>query len=171
MAGPDVPIGGPDVLIGAVATEYWHAKKPAPYRELASIDRTNPWWFPAAWYGFLRSARGTRDEAARWLAWFDRLSDEAPDDQGADGGWRPEWSLDDGTAQLAVQHIRYRAGSIAAACRAGRLPDERYWPGWRDGAWDYHLPVGEFPAGFVQAWRRLPDRFRPGSGEFKPLSR
>jgi hypothetical protein len=162
LAAPDVPSDGPDILIGAVATPFWDASGPWDMAGRSWPWRTarGPWWFPAAWYHYLRSptadeGAGAVDEAAAWLHCLDQLA--AGDDPDASTGWDPAWDREEGLVRLALVHLRRQAGVIGAACRAGGLPLR----GDR-GNWSSPQPVSAFPAGFGRAWRRLPDRFRPG---------
>jgi hypothetical protein len=165
LAGPGVPLDGPDILIGAVAAPFWHAPSPTPhYGGLRALEQPPPWWFPAAWHRFLRSAPDGDRAAGEWLGWLDRLA--AGDAPGhatrtdeADG-WQLAWSREDGAVHLALRHIQSHAAAIADACRDEALPGGA-WPGWRDGAWPYPAPLEAFPTGFIDAWSRLPAEHRP----------
>jgi hypothetical protein len=185
LAGPDVPQDGLDIMIGAVTPPYWRplvksVSGPADWRDPpcpCPPNRGEPqlydrlpkrstryqdaaaWWFPAGYYHYLRANQhhggaGHPEQAARWLAWLDRLATQSPIDQPA--GWQPEWSLQEGAAQLAATAIRLHAGPLATACRAGTLPGR--WPNATKSI--PALPL-RFPRGFRRAWGHLPPRFRP----------
>ncbi len=169
MASRGAPLNGPDILIGAVAAPFWQAPSPTTrYADLRGLERQPPWWFPAAWYQFLRSLPDGGQAAAEWLAWLDRLAADGAALDGADGGaadgWQVDWSSEDGAAHLALRQIQLHAGAIADACRGGALPGNA-WYAWRDGAWPYPVPLEAFPPGFISAWTRLPAGHRPGTGQ------
>jgi hypothetical protein len=162
LAGPDVPVDGPDILIGAVAAPFWHAPSPTGfYGGLRGLDEPPPQWFPAAWHRFLRSAPDGDRAAGQWLAWLDRLAaDDAPGHSARSDeadGWQPAWSREDGAVHLALRQIQLHAGAIAEACRDGspRADTLRIRRAWSDGAWPYQLPLEAFPPGFIDAWTRL----------------
>jgi hypothetical protein len=158
QSGP--PEGAADILIGSVATPYWYPREPAAYNQLRRFGHEYPWWFPASYYHFLNSDEHTTGAAAEWLTWFEAL---APDPL-ADSptlGWSPQWSVDEGAARIALQHIRSRVSVIVSACRAGRLPTQLSHA-WSAGDWGHELPLTEFPPGLIEAWHRLPRAFRVG---------
>ncbi|ALG11073.1 hypothetical protein AOZ06_33065 [Kibdelosporangium phytohabitans] len=142
LGGPGTPADGPDILIGAIAAPFWNVPDLRPDRGTR--------WFPVAWYRFLLEQPG--DEAAQWLRWLERL---AAEDQAQDHwGWAPQWQRAEGVTHFALTHILRHAAALAAACRTGDRPST--------GDLDISGPVTAYPAGFARAWRRLPDRFRPG---------
>ena len=150
LSTPGVPQNGIGILTAAITAPCWHGITPAAhYGGLRALREPPPWWFPAAWYHFLRASPDTAGEAARWLAWLDRLAEEPPARD-----WRPAHTLEDGAAHLALAHIQAYAGPIADACRAWTLPGGA-WPTWRDGAWPYPVPLAAFPPAFAAAWNRL----------------
>jgi hypothetical protein len=155
------PAGAADIVIGSVATPYWHPREPAGYGQLRLFGYEHPWWFPTAWYHFLNANEGTADAAARWLTWLEALAANPPAESTTQG-WSPQWSLDEGAAQIALQHIRSRAAVIVSACRAGRLPTQLPHA-WSAGDWGHELALTEFPPGLVEAWNRLPHAFRVGA--------
>lgn len=164
LSGPGVPPGGPDILIGAVAAPFWHAPALVTrYHALRRLEEPPPWWFPAAWYRFLRASPGGAAEAGQWLAWLDRLAAGGTNGEGAvEGdaeGWQGGWSRAEGAAQLALRQIQMSARPLADACREGRLPAATW--AWNDGAWPYQVALEEFPADFISAWARLPAQFLP----------
>ncbi|MGW1994961.1 hypothetical protein [Embleya sp. NPDC001921] len=166
LAAPDVPRDGPDTLIGAVAKPFWDPSPPsAPGPRQPWDFALGPWWFPAAWYRFLRSPTDREgaarpEEAAAWLRWLQRLAGDATLD-GDRHGWNREWTTEEGAERFALTHLRRQATILAAACVTDRLPV----------IGDYHpklhsaLPLTAYPPGFARAWRSLPDRFRPGGSE------
>jgi hypothetical protein len=161
--GAGAPPDGPDILIGALAVPFWDstgATSPGGTRATWEVLQ-GPWWFPAGWYHYLRTAvsdggAGRQTQAAAWLAWLDRLGGQ---DDGGDSrtGWDPSWSREEGITRFAFTHLRRQAGALAAACRAGEVPVLGDFGTWR------RPPVlSAAPPGFARAWRELPKRFRAG---------
>ncbi|MFL6077364.1 MAG: hypothetical protein ACJ73S_28720 [Mycobacteriales bacterium] len=159
--GGGAPPDGPDILIGALAVPFWDPTGPvSPGDEADEIweVRQGPWWFPAAWQRYLRApvaegGAGREAEAAAWLAWLDRLDGEAAG-EAAGSGWDPDWSREEGAVRFALTHLRRQAGVLAAACRAGEVPELGDW-----GTWRRPPALAAAPAGFARAWRALPERF------------
>lgn len=157
------PPDGPDILIGALAAPFWDPtgpRSPGGRGEIWEVLQ-GPWWFPAGWYGYLRTpvaegGAGRSAQAAQWLRWLDRLDGQADDGQNRTG-WDPAWSREEGVVQFALTHLRHQAGALATACRAGRVPVLGDFGTWR------RPPVlRTAPPGFARAWRELPERFQSG---------
>jgi hypothetical protein len=176
LAGPHAPPDGPDILIGAITPPFWDAYFAPADRTSARRPRAapsavaGPFWFPAAWYRYLRSpgseeGAGEERQAAAWLSWLDLLA--AQHDRQAYAGWDPGWSRPDGAGQLALTHIRQRCRVLAAACRASELPAEGSYVDLRTDLL-HPRPLTAFPAGFARAWNRLPARFRLGGPAANP---
>jgi hypothetical protein len=170
---PEPPPSGRDILIGSVATPFWLEPEltgPSGRYELSEYPR-GPWWFPAAWYHYLRcpverGGAGRPDEAAVWLAWLEHLAREGSADQhlatdaggNALGGWDPEWSHEEGITRFALVHLRRQATVLASACRDGDVPSI----GDVDLGRSWQRTILAYPAGFARAWRTLPETFRHG---------
>ncbi|MGI8330758.1 hypothetical protein ACRYCC_12395 [Actinomadura scrupuli] len=165
----DAPQDGPDILIATAGLPFW-----SPRRNLAAgRNGSGPpiWWFAAAYHLSLRelslrelslreqgSPGGT--DAARWRAWLERVGTGSG---AVPPGWDPAWTAREGTARLALAHIRVRAAQLARACHDGGLP-ARYWPyGHSKGAWRHPVPLAEFPEAFARAWERVPPGLFPGA--------
>lgn len=158
------PPDGPDILIGAVAVPFWDPTGPvSPGRGKQAWETARgPWWFPAAWYRYLRAPEpdggaGRQAEAEVWLRWLRSLHRRGrmDDRRRSHTGWDPSWSREEGIARFALIHVRRQAGALAAACRAGEVPVLGDFGRWRKP------PVLiAAPPGFARAWRELPARFR-----------
>jgi hypothetical protein len=152
----DAPADGSDILIATAGLPFW-----SPRQDMSvGRDGSGPpiWWFAIAYHLFLREG-AEAGEAARWLAWLDRVgagSETLPE------GWDPAWSAAEGAAQLALAHIRVRAAQLARGCHDGARLDYPFWFGWADGTWRHPVPLAEFPESFARAWERVPPRFFPG---------
>lgn len=151
------PPDGPDILIGALTVPFWSSGGTTSSGCWEVSE--GPWWFPAAWYHFLRTptadgGAGRPADAVVWLRWLDSLG--AQDDASQNrSGWDPAWHRDEGAARFALSHIRRQAAVLAAACRAGKMPVIGDFGAWRK-------PPVLAPPGFARAWRELPERFRSG---------
>jgi len=170
LAGPQVPPDGPDIVIGAITAPFWDAcvvpaeRTSARHARPAPTAVAGPWWFPAAWYHYLRSPQneeGAANHAAAsaWLSWLDLLS--AAGERQAFSGWDRGWSQPEGIAQLCLTHIRQRCRTLVAACRAGEVPPADTGAGTAD--WLSPRPLAAFPPGFARAWNHVPPRFHPGA--------
>lgn len=152
----DAPADGPDILIATAGLLFWLPRRNSTARRGIGIPAL--WWFAAAYYLFLLQNAAT-DQAAGWLAWLERI---AAGYQAIPQGWDLSWSATEGSAQLALAHIRERAAQLAQGCHRGALPDYPFWSGWAKGGWEHPVPLTEFPEPFARAWERVPPRFFPG---------
>jgi len=112
-----------ELLIGSLAYRFWEERPPvaSTYEEAyaAASGRWNPpCWLPFHW---LRT-RGMA-EAKALLAELEAVAARAP----------TACNFAEAPAELAARHIAARAGELAAACRAGRLPEGTscsFWIEW-----------------------------------------
>jgi hypothetical protein len=152
LGSADAPVDGPDILIATAGLPFW-----SPRHDWEGVGPP-VWWFAGAYYLFLRET-AEADQAARWLTWLDQVAAGA---ESVPHGWDPAWSRAEGTAQLALAHIRIRAAQLAQGCHAGDLPDYPFWFGWANSEWPLPVPLTEFPERFARTWERIPPRFFPG---------
>lgn len=141
-------IAGPtaELLIGALAYRFWAERPPpsASYEEAyaRSHDRWNPpCWLPFYWYC-------TREPAVAraLLADLDAVAARSP----------MECSSDDMPAELAARHLAVRCRELAAACRAGHLPEGTscyFWVEWSQAAFSAAMSL--FPPGMWAAWSSM----------------
>lgn len=134
----DQPLAG--VLAGALAYRFW-ADAPPPsttYEQEYALPRWNPpCWLPFYWHATLPPR-----EAARLLARLDELG--AREVHGADA------------VALACAHVAARCRELAAACRAGELPEAThcyFWAEWSQAA--IQAAEALFPAEFWQVVKQL----------------
>lgn len=143
---PGVAGATAELLIGALAYRFWDPRPPvsASYSEAsaAAHERWNPpCWLPFYWYCTLAGAG-----ARALLADLDAVATRAPGPGGA-------------PAELAARHIAARCGELAAACRAGHLPEGTacyFWSDWSQAAFVAAQPL--FPAGMWSAWTTMRPR-------------
>jgi hypothetical protein len=96
----------------------------APERKTRWSWQPSPVWMPVYWHRYLVSA-GRRHEAGQLLDLLDRLSGPLPEAE-PEHGWEPGWSTREGQIELAARYVRRQSRTLAAACRAGGLPDGWY---------------------------------------------
>lgn len=145
-------VAGPiaELLIGALAYRFWEPRPPlfATYQE--AYDDDHPWNTPC-WLPFYLYCASSAAERAVLLAQLDAVAMRTPE----------AFGHEDDTAELACRHIAARCAELAAACRAGRLPDGEscyFWVDWSQEA----FPEAEalFPAGMWAVWQALCPRAR-----------
>lgn len=147
------PADGADILIATAGLPFWRAC------DTLSTQRSGlTWWFVAVYHQFLRAdvdagGAGRPDEAARWLAWLDRL---AAADDGEPVGWDASWDAVEGAARLALAHMRTCATQLVRACRAVDIPRYPVPSSWSKDDAQRHVPFDQLPEGFVRAWDQVP---------------
>ncbi len=144
------PLAG--VLAGALAYRFW-ADDPPPSTTYDQ-ERAHPWWNPPSWLPFYWHATLPPREAAQLLARLDEL------------GGRDAVGVD--VVGLACAHVAARCRELAAACRAGKLPEETYcyfWAEWSQRA--IEGAGGLFPAEFWELVLRL----RPQAARLQALTK
>jgi hypothetical protein len=144
---PALPGAVAELLIGSLAYRFWAAWPPAVATYEAAYEDKR--WNTPCWLPYYQYCASSRDARERLLAQLDAVAGRAP----------IEGELADDTAELACRHIAARCAGLAAACRAGRLPDRCYfWVEWSQEA--FAGAEGLFPAGMWGAWQALRPRAR-----------
>lgn len=137
-----------ELLIGALAYRFWDAWPPPAdrYDALVRMRYNPPCWLP-----FYCHAAASAAEARALLAELDAVAA------------RPAATCQPGDAavELACRHLADRCRELAAACRAGRLPEGTscyFWAEWSQASFAKWESL--FPAAMRAAWRELRPRAR-----------
>lgn len=150
---PPLPAATAEMLIGALAYRFWDGwpALASTYDERGPRRWNTPCWLPFYCH---QAARGP--DARALLGHLDVVASRPPSAHG------PE----DISAELACRHIAARCGELAAACRAGHLPEETscyFWVDWSQAAFAGARAL--FPGGMWAAWSDL----RPRARELREL--
>ncbi len=135
-----------ELLIGSLAYRFWEARPAAAntYEDAyaAESGRWNtPCWLPFHWV----RTRGLAEGRAL-LADLEAVAARAP----------TACSPMEAPAELAARHIAARAGELAAACRAGRLPEGTscaFWIEWSQI--EFAKAESRFPGRMWAAYQQL----------------
>jgi hypothetical protein len=149
LPGVAAPIA--ELLVGALAYRFWDRWPPlvATYEAAYDDKRWNtPCWLP--YYLYCASSEAERRVL---LAQLDAVLARS-------------FGSGDDTAELAGRHIAARCAELAAACRAGRLPEGiscYFWVEWSQKA--FAEAEALFPGGMWAVWQAL----RPRAHELRAL--
>lgn len=150
VAGGRVERALAGLLVGALAYRFWEVPPPvvARYEELASRR-----WNPPCWLPFYLHATSPAGEAGALVATLEAIAA------------RPAETTET-LVGLACRHVADRCRELAAACRAGRLPEETSCYFWVE--WSQEAIAGSralFPAEFWAAVAAL----RPQAARLRAL--
>jgi hypothetical protein len=141
LFGDDAPQPEADLVMGALAHRFWDRwpEVTAAYPDGLSNPWNSPCWLPFYWY-LATQGKGTE----RLLPLLDSLA----------GRSAPEAPTS--AVSAAVDYVCSRSRILAAACRAGALPDNAWCTFWVDWSLTAFLPyVDSFPQGFRDAFEVL----------------
>lgn len=143
---PGVSGATAELLIGALAVRFWDAVVPLSESYEEAYRRAHDRWNTPCWLPFhaYRALEGAAAEVL--LAELDAVAARVP------AAYGPA----EASAELAARHIAVRCGELAAACRAGRLPEGatcHFWAEWSQEA--FAAEESLFPRGMWRVWRGL----------------
>jgi hypothetical protein len=149
LFGDDAPQPEADLVMGALAHRFWD--RWPEVTDAYPHGLSNPWnsprWLPFYWY---LASQG--NGAERLLTLLDSLAERA------------EREAPTSAVSAAVDYVSGRSRILAAACRAGALPDGTWCGFWVDWSLTAFLPyVDSFPRGFrdaLEVLRRHEERWQ-----------